>query len=187
MEREMALRRQIVAIKLEIASRELACAIVPPPPLPPLELPQETGQPKPQQVAELKPKEDLPQDKWDRKDVGVLEGCWQLGRDSRTTVTRGSRTEQCVNRTGRICFDGRGSGVREETTDCPTLGRNIDCGVKVAGSFDGKGLLQVAQPDVHCKDGTLWDGRNSSLTCRRVNERLAICRDLLGFEHEFRR
>jgi hypothetical protein len=32
-----------------------------------------------------------------------------------------------------------------------------------------------------------WNGPPNSLTCRRVSDTLALCRDGLNFEYEFRR
>lgn len=189
-EREAALRREIARLQLELTQRALACASVPPPPPPPLELPQRSERPRPQQTAELKPpppppKVDLPEDKWKKKDLSLLEGCWQLGRESRANVSKGGREEECINQAGRICFDAHGTGTRYEDTACPTLGF-MRCQVGVRAYFHEDGSLRTEQPDSRCDDGTRWVGHNSGLNCQRVNERTALCRDF-RYEHEFRR
>ena len=57
----------------------------------------------------------------------------------------------------------------------------------VTGSFSGDGTLGTTQPRVACSRGMMWNERENWLTCRRVSDTLAICRDNVGFEHEFRR
>ena len=185
-ERTDRLRAQIARLQIDLTDRSLECAAVPPPPEAPLELPTEAGPPKPQQVAELRPPKPppgpLPADRWAKKDVSLLDGCWQLGRETTTTVDGAS----CVVKAGRICFQSGGSGQRQMNSQCPS--RSVRCSAPVRATFGRDGTLNLTQPDAPCdQKGVTWWGGKASLNCRRVNDTLAICRNSLGFEHEFRR
>lgn len=196
-EREAGLRALIRQLEAELARRELACASIPKPPPPPLDLPKEAGPPRPQQTAELKPPPPppppppapkppppLPSDRWDKKDLTMLKGCWLLGRESK--LTRGG--EECVVKTGRICFGEDGTGQRELTDVCPSLTYTIDCSAPITATFGSDGRLHTTQPRSTCKpDGTVWNSGPNALSCQRVSDTMAMCRDGLGFEHEFRR
>ena len=197
------LRRQIAQLDLELRNRNLACALVPPPPAPPLELPTEAGPLRPQQMAELKPPPPpppppppkveppkppppLPADRWAKKDLSVLQGCWQLGRDATSDYASGGRKEMCVVKAGRICFDGNGGGQREATTTCPTVG-TIRCVAPIRAVFGADGSLHTTQPRVTCNPSTtVWNGPQNSLTCQRRSDTLATCNDG-DYNHEFRK
>ena len=93
----------------------------------------------------------------------------------------------CAVKAGRICFQANGSGERQTTADCPRTG-TIRCVAPISARFGNDATLGTTQPPVTCNPaGTSWNGPPNSLTCRRVSDVLAICRDRLNFEHEFRR
>jgi hypothetical protein len=64
----------------------------------------------------------------------------------------------------------------------------IRCNAPISARFGNDSTLGTTQPPVTCNPtGTSWNGPPNSLSCRRVSDTLAICRDRLNFEHEFRR
>ena len=197
-ERGSDLRKLLHRLERELADKALACASLPPPPTPPLELPTRAGAPRPQQTALLKPppppppppppkpKPPLDAERWNNKDLGMLKGCWQLGRESLSNLAMDGRSEQCRVPAGSICFGENGTGRRQMTQICPT-GGTVTCVAPITASFGNDGSLSTTQPQVVCSDGrTTWNERPNLLTCRRVNDALAVCRDSF-FEHEFRR
>ncbi|MFO1082724.1 MAG: hypothetical protein U1E23_19125 [Reyranellaceae bacterium] len=178
-ERQRALAAEQAALAAELRSKLALCKPPEPPPAP-----------KPAPPVEAKPAPPpptLPADRWARKDLGLLQGCWRLGHDTQGTMGVGGRMIQCAVRAGRICFGADGSGQREATSDCPGTGL-IRCSAPITARFGDSGTLGTTQPPVQCQPaGTGWNGPPNSLTCRRVSDSLAVCRDKLGFEHEFRR
>ena len=178
------LGKQIAELQLELSRRQLDCASIAPAELPPLELPTEAGTLRPQQTAVQKP---LPAARWEKKDLGMLEGCWQLGRDTITTRTLKRGTERCTVKAGTLCFGADGSGTREMTMVCP-VGGTIHCESPIKARFGTGSTLTTVQPEVKCEPvTTIWHGPQNALVCRRVSDTMAKCRDKGGFEHEFRR
>ena len=175
--RQKTLKTEFAALAGELRHKVAQCKAAeakppPPPPPPPVAKPA----PPP-----------LPADRWAQKDLGLLQGCWRLGHDTEGTIGLNGRTERCAIRAGRICFGANGAGEREATADCPGAGR-IRCAAPVTARFGSGDTLGTTQPAVRCQPGsTSWSGSPNSLTCRRVSDTLAICRDRLNFEHEFRR
>jgi hypothetical protein len=177
-ERQRALAAEQAAVAADLQGRLAQCKPVAPPPAP---------KPAPPVEAKPVPPAPLPADRWARKDLGLLEGCWRLGQDTQGTMGVGGRMIHCAVRAGRICFGANGSGQREATSDCPGTGL-IHCSAPITARFGDNGSLGTTQPAVQCQPaGTGWNGPPNSLTCRRVSDTLAVCRDRLGFEHEFRR
>ena len=182
-------------LELELARKNLECASIPPPPPPPLELPTEPGPIRPQQTAELKPPPEppkppppLPADRWNKKDLSLLKGCWQLGKEARTNMARGSGgIELCTVQAGTICFGEDGRGQREQNSRCQSTGA-YSCKAPITATFGDGGTLRTTQPKVTCTPSSItWNSTPNYLTCRRVNDALALCKDTLNFEHEFRR
>ena len=129
----------------------------------------------------------LPADRWAQKDLGMLQGCWRLGRDTQGNIGFGGRTQRCEVKAGRICFGGNGSGERSTTATCPGTG-TITCNAPITARFGNDNTLGTTQRAVPCNTSqAFWNGPPNSLTCRRVNDTLALCRDKLNFEYEFRR
>jgi hypothetical protein len=202
-ERGAALWKQVRQLELELAHKSLACASIPPPPPPPLELPPYAGRLRPQQTALLKPPPPpppppkppeppkpppaVPADRWEKKDLSLLEGCWRLGHDTIGGVGKPGDVENCTIPAGRICFDANGTGRREETTICAVKGTFL-CVAPVTATFGGDGTLSTTQPSVICNPPSFsWPGgENSALTCRRVSDELVNCRTG-DTPYEFRR
>jgi hypothetical protein len=129
----------------------------------------------------------LPADRWARKDLGILQGCWRLGQDTQGSIAVGGRSERCAVKAGRICFGGNGGGERRTTAVCPGTG-TITCTAPITARFGNDSTLGTTQPAVVCNPAAAhWNGPPNSLTCRRVSDTLALCRDGLNFEYEFRR
>jgi hypothetical protein len=135
----------------------------------------------------------FPADRWARKDISILEGCWLLGRP--VAAVRGDlgspvREDNCTRTAGRICFGNNGIGQHEATTTCPIAGR-FCCSAPIRAKFEENGTIHTTQPRVRCSDAlTYWLPYEH--TCHRVNDNLAVCRSssFPGFpsrELEFRR
>jgi hypothetical protein len=143
--------------------------------------------------AELPKEPSFPADRWARKDITILEGCWVLGRP--VAAVRGdlgspTREENCTRTAGRICFGSNGVGRHEETVSCP-IGGSAHCSAPIRAKFEDDGTLHTTQPRVRCSDpSTYWLPYEH--TCRRVDDNLTVCRSssFPGFpsrELEFRR
>ena len=190
-ERGTELARQVRRLELELERKNLACASLPPPAQPPLELPTHTELPQPQQTALLKPPEPpkpppaVPAERWDKKDLSLLQGCWRLGRDGTTRLTKpdGTFIEECAVKAGTICFGSDGKGRREATQDCPSTGRSR-CVAPITARFGDDGFLPTKQPQVMCEPPVQywWGSPRNDLTCRRVSDDLVMCGS-----YEFRR
>ena len=168
--------QRIAALEEQVRSH--ACPEPPPPPPPQPKPPPPPPPPKPQA--------ELEADRWNKGDLTILEGCWRLGKDSQSSVSFSGRTEVCTNKAGQICFGRDGRGTRTSRVECRG-GQTISCEAPINGSFSGD-RLQTTQRKVRCQPATFtWDDNRNAMTCRRVNDSLAICRDAEGFEHEFRR
>jgi hypothetical protein len=174
------LAAEVAALEADIKRRLAQCKPVEPPKPPP---------PKPPPVAQAPPPPPppLPADRWAQKDLSMLQGCWRLGRDTRGSLNLRGRSEMCDVKAGRICFGANGGGERSSTSVCPSTGA-ITCAAPVTARFGNDNTLGTTQPAVGCRPSVAeWTGPPNSLTCRRVSDTLALCRDRLNFEHEFRR
>jgi hypothetical protein len=175
---------ELAALQADVRNKVAQCKPVEPPKPPPP--PVAKAPPPPPPVAKAPP--PLPADRWAQKDLGILQGCWRLGRDTQGNMgVGGGRSETCAVKAGRICFQGDGRGERQSSAICPGTG-TIHCAAPITARFGNDNTLGTTQPAVRCNPGaTGWTGSPNSLTCRRVNDALAICRDGLNFEYEFRR
>jgi len=173
---EKNLKAELAALAADLRNREAQCK--------PVEAKPAPAPPPPARAAAPPP---LPADRWARKDLGMLQGCWRLGRDAEGSIGVDGRTERCAVKAGRICFGANGTGERQTTAICPRTG-TIRCAAPITARFGNDNTLGTTQPVVRCTPGTAsWSGPPNSLTCRRVSDTLAICHDRLNFEHEFRR
>jgi hypothetical protein len=139
------------------------------------------------------PAPPLPADRWARRDLSLLEGCWELGRAVgavRGDLGQPVREENCTRTTGRICFDGKGAGHHELTVTCPISG-SFHCSAPIGARFERDGTLRTTQPRVLCSDAlTRWLPYEHA--CHRIDDSHAVCRSssFPGFpsrELEFRR
>ncbi|HEX2888680.1 hypothetical protein [Vineibacter terrae] len=179
----------LAALRDEFSKRYQLCRPPEPPPKPP-------EPPKPPPVVERKPPPppppakppDIPEDRWKKGDLALLKGCWRLGRDAQTNLRLpNGQVVQGYDRAGRICFGANGEGTREKSSEFPGQ-PTIRCQAPVTAAFQGDGTLRTTQPRVTCQPSQFfWTDRPNYLTCRRVSDSVALCRDNLGAEHEFRR
>jgi len=143
--RGQELRTLLATLTEEVGRRELLCpvTVLPPPP----------------------PRADLPQDRWEQRDLGLLEGCWSLAMDLSAGRDRASMVKI---RSWRLCFGGHGDGQQAQALED---GRSCD-GPLVA-AFDQQDLLHVTEPAA-CSGPTLHMSR-SELLCRRRSNSEALC------------
>ena len=185
-------RRKLEQCRVAEVPKPVPQAPPPPPPPTPKPRPVPTPPAPAAQAPPPAPPPPLPVDRWANKDLSVLQGCWNLGREAPTVVANRGR-EECTTKVGRICFDANGHGQREQTISCPSAG-TMFCRAPVTGRFEADGTFRTTQDDVTCQGGvgSKWLGR--TLACRRVDDASASCRDSgrpeLGFpaqDQEFRR
>jgi hypothetical protein len=192
------LRGELARLQRELADKERACAAVPPSPPPALVLPTQAGAPRPQQTAALRPPPPPPQtpvdldaERWNNKDLSVLEGCWRLGHDTALNWVEEDGTiieTNCTQRAGRLCFDANGNGINEESGFCPS-GLRFDCRAPMSARFDADGTIVAEHPKVPgaCNTGPIFA---RWYNCQRVDDTKAVCtrRDRGGSSTlEFRR
>ncbi len=187
-ERTEALRNQASRLAREIARRQLACANIPKPPPPPLQLPRQSGAPRPQQTALLKPPPppppppkppvppkpppDLPADRWAQKDLSMLRGCWVLGHDTGWHYREGGALWNCTATAGTLCLDDTGGGRIQMSVACPVPVGTYQCNASVRAQFSSDGTLGVNQPRGPCGRG-YW--LSQSRSCSRVDDMQALC------------
>ena len=129
------------------------------------------------------PPPPLPAKKWADKDLSLLKGCWQLGKETQSRMDG----EICQVQAQTICFDENGGGQRQKSERCPSVGP-LTCRAPIRATFGSDGQLHTTQPAVKCSPPkATWLAGPNNLTCRRVSDTVAICRDALNFEHEFRK
>ena len=111
--------------------------------------------------------EAIPEAAWRERDVGFLEGCWQLDTDY---AVRNIDTG-VVNRVGawQVCFEGGGAGRQELVFD-----NDSRCRGPMRGEFAPDGRLVLKdQGDVPCDGGVVILERH--VTCERVDADYARC------------
>ena len=182
-ERGATLARVANQLELELIRRKLACASIPPPEAPPLELPTESGPPRPQQMATLKPPpppppppppkpvekpkppEPSPVLKMPDKptqDMSFLKGCWQTDPFKHQP----SQTDLGVS---TYCFDEKGNGRLEFKRQ----GREgYACRPSARAHFTGTDLV-IDDSDTSCTNGGPWWADH--LVCRRAGDGVAQC------------
>ena len=98
--------------------------------------------------AEAPPQSDrIDWNAWSGKQIGLLEGCWDL--ESRFTTTNRQTGEPSRYQTWKMCFDARGVGREEMRADSGSV-----CSGPVQGSFDASGSLAIEEPgNLTCSDG----------------------------------
>jgi hypothetical protein len=181
------LQDALAAVQADLKNKVALCKPAEPPKPPPPPPPAVAKAPPPPPPVAKEPA-PLPADRWAQRDLGMLQGCWRLGRDTQGTMgVGGGRTEMCAVKAGRLCFSADGRGERQTSANCPGTG-TIRCAAPIAARFGNDNTLGTTQPAVRCNPAvTSWTGPPNNLTCRRVNDSLALCRDGMNFEYEFRR
>jgi hypothetical protein len=116
----------------------------------------------------------LPAERWSRGDITALKGCWVLGRDVPMLHTfADGRKERVTIKAGRICFDDQGGGLHEQVTIGPTA--RWDCKAPMTAKFWSNGTLVANQPDVFCEGEPVVRWAATRLTCRRMDDNIALC------------
>jgi len=146
-----ALARRVAYLERELAA--LQCRADPPPPPPPPD-------PEPETESGLDP------DAFDRGDIAVMEGCWQL--DSNYSVTD-IRTRKVTHfRDWRLCFDANGQG-RETMRST----NGVRCEGPISGQLEDGRLVMAEPGNLQCDDNSYIHRRE--ITCRLDAQGRAQC------------
>ncbi len=157
---EATLRSRLASMAEENGRRRVACL----PPPTPASAPTPSA---PQQTSPLPPRADLPEERWNRGDLTVLEGCWSLASDYQL---RNVGTGQIyIVRAWRTCFDRTGVGRQTLTYDDGSV-----CEGGALGSFEGNNLLIDDVSNVPCTGGGGPIERRI-IRCERTNDTRADC------------
>jgi hypothetical protein len=117
--------------------------------------------------APLPEPEAIPEEAWRERDIGFLEGCWDLDTDYR--VEHVQTGEVSVAESWQVCFDAAGEGRQTLIFDDGT-----ECTGPMLGSFGEQGSLQLQdQGNLRCDNNTYIYER--LLTCERVDPATAQC------------
>ncbi len=155
--RGQELRTLLATLTEQVGRAQLLCPVA--------VLPQ-PATPTPTPAPAPPPRADLPQDRWDQRDLSVLDGCWSLYTG--ITVSNDNGTQHSKVESWRMCFDGHGVGQQTELLED---GRR--CQGPLAASFAQGGLLRVTQP-AQCA-GTGLRMVRSEMLCRRLSDSEAQC------------
>ena len=101
--------------------------------------------------AELTPQpEAIDREDWEDRQIGLLEGCWELDSLFETTEqTTGVKTRY---NQWTMCFGANGAGQEEMRAD-----NGASCSGPVQGFFDSDGSLIIEEPDnLPCSDGYIF-------------------------------
>lgn len=156
---ELRRARETLLADIRIAERRLAqmrCeAEIPPPPAP-----EPAAEPAPTAP-------EIDTDAWRGRDLGMLDGCWELDSDYRV---RNSQTGKVTEyREWSMCFDAAGRGRTAMRASDGTT-----CQGTVSGRFDGGGRLVLEEPDdPECSDRTAILRR--IITCSLTPDGAAAC------------
>lgn len=117
-------------------------------------------------TAAVPPAQDIPPDRWARRDIGLLEGCWSLDSD----YAMQDRTGRVVRvESWQMCFGADGRGRQ---TQVFTDGTRCEGGID--GRFTEAGALQLAdRGNVPCSGGHHIIARVG--TCTLTPEGRATC------------
>lgn len=130
------LASQIGALEQELGG--LVCKAEPPLPPPPPPPPK----PKTETPSGLAP------DAFDKNDISVMEGCWQLSSDYAVRDINSGRITRF--KYWRICFDKNGNG-----TELMRSTNGVRCEGRLSGRMRGNGTLTMREPgNLRCSDGS---------------------------------
>lgn len=134
-------------LEREIAALERRLATLPACPVPvPVETPPQTPAETPPQRAETPPEPDIDPDRWRARDLGVMEGCWQL--DSDYSITNLESGDVLSVNDWQVCLDAAGAGRQTMRFD-----ESITCEGPVQASFNAEGRLVIAdQGNLPCSN-----------------------------------
>jgi len=132
-------------------------------------------------VAWCKPTEQpppLPADRWAKRDLSMLKGCWVLGHD--VTSWRGEigspeREDNCTTKAARMCFDEGGHGQIVLSAVCPIAG-TIYCASPITARFANDGTFTTTTLSAQCQRGPPTQTASATGSCRRIDDYHALCR-----------
>ena len=117
---EKKLNVELAALQADLKNKVAQCKPVEPPKPPPPPPPVAKAPPPPPP-----PPPPLPADRWAQKDLGILQGCWRLGRDTQGNMgVGGGRSETCAVKAGRILLSGRRPRGAAEQRHLPRHGHD---------------------------------------------------------------
>lgn len=167
---------QRLAAEVARLERELGatqCTAVYEEPEPPVAPP--VTPPAPPPVAEPDP-EVIDRDRWGQRDLALLEGCWELDSNYRTTNVR-TRVVTDYN-DWRICFQPGGAGRQRMVGVANTRPpRTVVCEDSLNAAFNDAGNLVISEPrNLQCNDRSFIYRRE--ITCRLDSAGRARCDSL---------
>lgn len=117
-------------------------------------------------AAEAAP-ESIPEQAWNRREVGFLEGCWALESDYRVKHVQTGAVRRVAS--WQVCFDRAGHGRQTLTFD-----DGQSCSGPMSGAFGDQGRLMLRDAgNVPCADNTFIYERH--MTCERTDGAHAHC------------
>ena len=119
----------------------------------------------------------LPADRWAKKDLSILKGCWVLGHDVgavRGEIGSPNREDNGTTKAGRMCYDANGHGKIEFTSVYPIAGR-IYCASPTTARFASDGTFTTTSPETQCQQGPPSRMEYLAISCRRVDDHHAMC------------
>ena len=153
-QRADGLRSLLASLNGEQGRAQLQCPLRQAPP-PRAALPQRSEMPR----------QDLPQDRWDRRDLSMLDGCWRKYSNMRTVDLE---TGQFYGvREWRLCFDQQGGGSQSIIYD-----DGQKCTNPLRAEFAANGQLQLKDTS-RCQGGRGLMRQRS--LCRRISDTEAEC------------
>ncbi|WP_187830451.1 hypothetical protein [Siccirubricoccus phaeus] len=159
--RQDSLEAELARLEEERGRRRIACPLPVQPPPPPE---RRAEAPTPPRPSEPPRRQELPQERWDRGDLAMLEGCWRNSADM-TTIDP-STGQRNPLRAWRLCFDRDGNGRQELI-----WADGQRCEGPLRASFEGR-RMHIAEPQ-RCQGGRgLYTGRQD---CVRINDNEAEC------------
>lgn len=103
--------------------------------------------PAPRVVRQQPTVPEIDREGWTARDIGSIEGCWELESKFSTTHTQTGLTSRYTS--WRMCFDANGVGREEMRAD-----NGNSCSGVVRGSFAADGSLRIEEPgNLQCSDG----------------------------------
>jgi hypothetical protein len=164
--RRAALEAEIAALQRRVAAlpacRRVAAA---PPPPPPVVVP--TARPERAPPPPPEPPRDIDRERWEDRDISLLEGCWDLDSNFETVSAGGQRYP--VD-SWSMCFDANGNGSQ----NFRAFRDRIPCNGPVRGRFDPDGRMSIDfVRDAECRGGGRILRREA--TCELTPEGRARC------------
>lgn len=204
-ERLRLLRDMAYRLQVQLLQQRATCLAQLPPPTRPTQVteggkpggPAPGGQgpavagrepPKPPARPPSRPDADFPQEKWDNKDLSLLKGCWQLGREIRRPASaREKNPDIClVIKAVKLCLDEAASGKAEARGEECAQSGPTSCEAPLTAAYAGDGTLRMTTKPASCPDNGHWP--KTVFTCRRADDKTLKCDDPSGgAELEFRR